>query len=394
MAAGKSTEPSRIPKVRIARPKGRPYQIRYTDPDTNKEIRISVGSRDEKAAQRLHDETVAKLTLGLGTAPRERVRGPSMRWEHFREDYSRLKLSTLRTSTAESTENRLDVCQRILRPRTLADLTKPGKFERLKAELLAGTASRLNKPRSAHTTNSYLAALVAALNWAHTQGYLEECTRRQVVAADDPDKGRPLTTEEFERMLAAVPAICPGHEPGWIYLLRGLWESGLRVDEAMHLSFDLPKTITVQRDRRGVMLAFPGARQKNRKAQTVPTTPAFAALLDEHPTQTGMVFTPTKRNGRSGRPTTDQVGKVISAIGAKALIRVNDAGKFASAHDLRRSFGQRLADAGVGPRDLQKIMRHRSITTTEAYYLRDDAGAIGDRIAARLMGTGVPSSRE
>ena len=43
--------------------------------------------------------------------------------------------------------------------------------------------------------------------------------------------------------------------------------------------------------------------------------------------------------------------------------------KPASAHDLRRSFGQRLADAGVLPRDLQAIMRHKHFSTTEKYYL-------------------------
>ena len=53
MAAKKPTAKSRIPKVRIVRPTGRPFQIRYRDPDTKKETRISVGNRDEVEAIRM-----------------------------------------------------------------------------------------------------------------------------------------------------------------------------------------------------------------------------------------------------------------------------------------------------------------------------------------------------
>ena len=84
-------------------------------------------------------------------------------------------------------------------------------------------------------------------------------------------------------------------------------------------------------------------------------------------------------------------------MGEKALIVVNDAGKFASAHDLRRSFGQRMADRGVTLRDLQKLMRHSSFTTTETFYLSDQIEEIGDRINDRLeepyLGTVVQSKR-
>ena len=74
------------------------------------------------------------------------------------------------------------------------------------------------------------------------------------------------------------------------------------------------------------------------------------------------------------RLTPEQVGRTITLIGKAARIFVNDTGKPASAHDLRRSFGQRMADGGLASRDLQAIMRHASITTAEAHNLRDKAG--------------------
>jgi integrase len=234
--------------------------------------------------------------------------------------------------------------------------------------------------------------LVAALNWAYRQKWLPAATPKQAVEADDPDKGRPLCLEEFERMLTACEKVCR-HDPGpWQYLLQGLWESGLRVSEALNLSFDIEGTIQVVRERRGVVLKIPGRRQKNRRHQVIPTTPSFVKLLEQHPTQTGHVFNPTRRDGRPnlGRMTLRHVSRTIMMIGGKAGVIVNEDGKPASAHDLRRSFGQRLADAGVAPRDLQKIMRHRRLETTEQYYLRDDALDIGDRIAEKLGSRYVP----
>lgn len=51
--------------------------------------------------------------------------------------------------------------------------------------------------------------------------------------------------------------------------------------------------------------------------------------------------------------------------------------KFASAHDLRRSFGNRWARKVTTP-VLQKLMRHESISTTMGYYVDLDADEIAE----------------
>ena len=65
-------------------------------------------------------------------------------------------------------------------------------------------------------------------------------------------------------------------------------------------------------------------------------------------------------------------------IGAKAKVRV-DANKTASAHDLRRAFGERWA-ARLMPAQLMELMRHESIETTLSYYV----GRNAERTAAIL----------
>ena len=75
-----------------------------------------------------------------------------------------------------------------------------------------------------------------------------------------------------------------------------------------------------------------------------------------------------------------RVSRVVSSIGEKAGVVVNKAErKFASAHDLRRSFGTRWA-ARVKPATLQLLMRHRSIQTTLKYYVEQDADEVADEL--------------
>jgi integrase len=63
-------------------------------------------------------------------------------------------------------------------------------------------------------------------------------------------------------------------------------------------------------------------------------------------------------------------------------------GKFASAHDLRRSFATRWA-ARVKPATLQLMMRHADIKTTLDYYVDQDA----DEVAAELWASHEKGNR-
>jgi len=87
--------------------------------------------------------------------------------------------------------------------------------------------------------------------------------------------------------------------------------------------------------------------------------------------QTGRVFKLPRVDGKQGEPTTDRVSKIISKIRAKANVIVGT-NKTASAHDLRRSFGERWASR-MTPADLMAVMRHESIETTMVYYVGKNA---------------------
>jgi integrase len=107
--------------------------------------------------------------------------------------------------------------------------------------------------------------------------------------------------------------------------------------------------------------------------------PEFAEFLLATPEgeRTGRVFKPMARAVRGERLCHFQVSRIVVRIGKAAGVKVatdprSGTVKFASAHDLRRSFGERWS-ARIMPTDLMALMRHESIETTLRYYVGRNA---------------------
>jgi integrase len=237
------------------------------------------------------------------------------------------------------------------------------------------------------TIAGHLAHLKAALNWAKDQKLLPQVPafpklkRARMSKGAKVMRGRPVTTEEFERMLAVVEAVvgAPDSE-AWRFYLRGLWTSGLRLAESLELYWDRDDKLHPVLTGRYPMLRIPAELEKGHKDRLLPMSPDFARLLEAVPEweRSGPVFKLQRIDGKPGRPNKDRVSKVVSKIGVRAAVRV-DANKTASAHDLRRAFGERWA-AKLMPAQLMELMRHESIDTTLSYYV----GRNAERTAAIL----------
>jgi hypothetical protein len=84
-------KPKQVPKVRLCRPRKRPYQLRYDCPIEKREVRISTGTYDLTEAEQQRRELEAKLLLGLPTHEKKlEALGPDMDWSEFREHYRTL----------------------------------------------------------------------------------------------------------------------------------------------------------------------------------------------------------------------------------------------------------------------------------------------------------------
>lgn len=388
----------RIINVWVNRYPDRPtFLLQWIDPTTGKRKTKSTGirdtgkARDRKDAESQARELEQQLRRGVAAIPSE------LSWECFRERYDREHVAGLAKETRAKIETVCNLVERHLSPRRLFDVTDE-RVSRLVSILR-------DEKKSESTIKSYLGQLKAMLRWGVSQKLLPVCPtiptirRAKKSSGAAPMKGRAITLEEFERMLEVTPAVVGQcNAEAWQHYLRGLWVSGLRLTESLELYWD-------REDRLHPILPKPGQGlpvlrilaelEKGHSDRLLPMAPEFAMFLMQTPShaRTGPVFTPMKSRVRKVRARANWVGRVVSKIGKKAgvIVRTDpsnpDRKKYASAHDLRRSFGARWA-ARVMPADLKELMRHESIETTLRYYV----GASAERTAENCWAT-VPDAR-
>jgi integrase len=151
------------------------------------------------------------------------------------------------------------------------------------------------------------------------------------------------------------------------------------LNEAINLYWDRSDRIRITINESVPTLHIPGELQKNGTDQICPIAPEFFQLLEQvpQPERNGQVFKLGMFKRIRTQDWKEKSSKVISNIGRKAGIVVatdvrTGKQKFASAHDLRRSFGERWSTR-VLPQVLKELMRHESITTTMDYYVGRNA---------------------
>jgi integrase len=298
---------------------------------------------------------------------------------------------------AAGVQSSFNVIEELMSPDKLTRITERwlGRLHSLAKKRIV---ARTGQPISQMTLKKYFQHLLTALKWAVEQKYIKEVPTFPKEARQNRRtrtrlmKGRPLTGEEFDRLLVNVQktflkprkptpektaAIRRGVD-SLKYLLDGLWLSGLRIGEAIKLTWDQwGDGIRVNVDGDGdVWLMIDSEDQKNRQSMVYPVVDDFAEFLLQTPPEDrhGFVFNPCRMTGKVCRRP-DTVSGWIVDIGEKASIKVNTTNgvdKFASAHDLRRAFGTRWAKI-VPPMILKGLMRHSDIQTTMKFYVEIEA---------------------
>ena len=211
-------------------------------------------------------------------------------------------------------------------------------------------------------------------------------------------KGRPITGEELWKLLKATRKVVgPKAAKHYRRLLVGLWWSGLRIGEAVALRWDgISAGLVVDMTGRRPMLRIDAAAEKGNRNRLLPLAPEFCRLLSRVPAdkRRGRVFSvPHPKTGRHvavRRGFRRSFAKSARRPGSRSVPRSRarstrrpgerrpvEVVKFASAHDLRRSFGERWAER-VLPKVLMELMRHESIGTTMRFYVGQNAQRTAD----------------
>lgn len=356
---------------------GRNLMMRYRDPITGRHVARSAGTRVLREAERAAAKWEAELREGRYKAPCR------MTWADFRERYETEVIPGLAESTGDRRASTLNYLERTINPQRVAELT---------TARLSEFISKLREGGMKETTlGCHLAHLKPVLRWAVKQGYLRTMPDvpmpKRAKGITRAMRGRAITLEEFERLLLKVPKVRKRQPKRWRRLLRGLWLSGLRLSEALCLSWDPNAPISVSLDGKYPALRICAEAEKAHRDRLLPIAPEFAEFLLAVPSERrhGLVF---GIYGPNRQPlSTRRVGRYIGRIGKAAKVVTNKAeNRYATAHDLRRSFGSRWAKR-VMPAVLKDLMRHADISTTMAYYVDQSAEDVGDVLRQAMCNT-------
>jgi integrase len=375
-------------KVHVVAYKNRPNLVmRYVDPLTGKQVAKSAKTSKRRDAERKAAKWEAELREG-------RYQKPSrVTWEEFRDRYDHERLSTLSERTMEAATTAFNHLERVLAPKLLAAITSDvmSRFQ----------ASLIDEGMKPTTLASHLRSIVAGFSWAVRKGIMVKAPDvdmpKSANGLDRSMRGRPITGEELDRMLAKVGDVRKLDPEKWKRLLNGLWLSGLRLGEALALSWDQDAAISVHLAGKYPKLRIWAEAEKAKRDRLLLIAPEFSEFLMATPEadRVGLVF--GIEGPSPGKPlSTKRASRYISAIGAAAKVIVAQDGgrakidketgkvttvpKFAGAHDLRRAFGTRWSKR-VMPAVLKQLMRHRSIETTMSFYVEHNA----DDVSADLL---------
>lgn len=375
----------------------RVYVVEYGRDSLMLRIKWPDGTQQHESAE-TNDEEEALRRAGAREAEL-RLQGPKsngkMLWTAFKTEVDAKLINSLAPATQRKYRGVFKAVEKYGKPPilTMGQLTTGYMTDFIAAWRAAGAPDA--------TLFGYLGHLKAAFAWAHDQGWMPivPVIRKPTIDDEEPTKGRAITDEEFAKYQQAAPQVVKEQAAEWQRALKGLYLSGLRLEESTQLSWDIPRTIRVDLSGEYPMLHIPRSRQKKRKAELYPITRDFAEFLLETPEgeRTGWVFKfPMPVRNETDFRRADTIGKVLSEIGEKSGVVVDlNRGKCVSAHDLRRSFGVRWSRE-VYPDDLQVLMRHASIETTMKYYTRQKSVVVAARIwkKGNLSGNNTKNKEE
>ncbi len=341
------------------------YILKFYCPIQRKRIRRNAGTRDRTEARRILRECRERLlngeyiaSGGAITARRDETRqriesilsrpGTPARtgdstptWDECVDRYLEYKRNRTRKSAYAAIVSRLKVSRQIIEARVACEPSASARpvseyvtlesLEHLQNQLLEGECCRHDR-RSPMTVNTTIGAVMAFVRYLVRHRWINGVPPIEKLVVEEPMKGRPLSEEEFHKMLDSVKAVVgAGVADSWKFTLQVLWETGFRIQEVMNFSWDdQTKIHPVWPDgiRRYPTLAIP-ASQKNGRVQEIPMLPGLLVLLDsvEERDRKGWIVNPQTveferdKNREWVRPTSNDLKQLMNDYSNLAIAR-------------------------------------------------------------------------
>jgi len=318
-----------------------PWSVGWIDPEGRRRSR-SIGRHS--LAEKFQRKIEGQLASGTYQSNTRK------QWADFRSEYTEKRLALLRPGSRESANIALDHFERLIKPHRVSAI-KTADIDNYKAQRLTEQRSKDGPIVSVCTVNRELRSIKAALRKAYRWKYLPEVPYVEMLK--EPVKiPRYCPPDDFARIYQACDvAVRPrsdAYTPGdwWRALIVYCYMTGWRISEPLSLcwddvSLDQGQATTRAENNQGGRDEVVGLHP--------PVVDHLRQIADIEP----MVFNwPHNR-----RTLWVDFHRIQKAAGIE---------NFYGFHDLRRAFATNNATMMTADA-LQKIMRHRSYTTTQRY---------------------------
>lgn len=356
--------------VKVVKRKGKPFLVlRWRDPETNRWRERATSTTRRRVAEREAADLEAQLDAGV-------VDSGEILWHKFRWRYEQEHLASLAKGTLGMWRTSAN---------WLEDLVHLNRLGDVNTALLSRFAAKLRAKGKPETTiAAYLRHIRSALNWAEEMGLIAKAPRvmmpKRARGVTKHMRSRPITGEEFDRVLAAAKKVRPDDFRRWQQFLKGLNLTGFRVDELLQLSWNPGATWSIDCSHAIPLIRLVAEGEKAHRDRFQPITPEFWQLCLETPesSRRGYVL---PLPGKNGQMTVKRVIRVIGSIGKRAGVITNPTtGKFATSSDIgRRAFATRLGQQ-ISQAELAEWMRHASPQTTMQFYHATKAIDLAERV--------------
>ena len=331
-----------------------PWSVGWYDPDGKKKSK-RIGSKS--MAEKFRKKTEGQLAAGTyeGNAKKS--------WADFRAEYETKIAAAMNVGTKRETLHGLDLFERIVKPKRV-DVIKTQTIDAYTAKRRTERGKKEKSIISAATVNKELRHIRAVLQVAEDWGYLAKRPKFRMIK--EPQKlVRYVTPEHFAAIYGACevakrPA-SDAYEAAtwWRALLTFCYMTGWRISEPLALrwddvSLDAGTAVTRWDDNKG------------KRSECVPLHPVVVEHLRKIVDFGQQVFF---------WPHSDRtLWRDFTAIQVEAGIHLpcrekhthNASCHSYGFHDLRRAFATSNAEQ-LTPDALQRLMRHKSYTTTQKY---------------------------
>jgi integrase len=255
------------------------------------------------------------------------------------------------------------------------------------AQVEAFIAAKRREGKATKSILNYLGLLHSIFAYGERRGLAHgnpvKLVDKPEAAGADPDV-RFLDEAELEALVCAVPDDVKGPTERTIYLTAAM--TGLRQGELLGLRWrDIDWPAGRIRVRQSYVRGEFGTPKSKRSSRSVPLADRIAGELDRHFKRSAyqgdddLVFCHPQTGAPLDR---SRLFKRFKAAAKRAQIRE------VRFHDLRHTFGTRMAGAGVALRTLQEWMGHRDFKTTLIYADYQPSGEEAE-LVQRAFGQGA-----